>query len=144
MRPYIPALATLYRPLEELAWPLVRITTGALLMPHGWQKLSGDMAVVAMGFAKAGLEPALLLAWYIACLELFGGLLLAIGFLTRPVALLVVGFMAVAVVHVHWPNGYFWTVRGYEYPLMWGLMALAIAIRGAGPLSVDALIGREV
>ncbi len=144
MRPYVPALAKLYQPLDWLAWPLVRITTGALLIPHGWQKLSGDMAVVAVGFAKAGLEPALVLAWYIACLEFFGGLLLVLGFLTRPVALLVVGFMAVAVVHVHAGNGFFWTAKGYEYPLMWGLMALAIVIRGAGRLSLDALIGREV
>ena len=144
MRPYIPALAKLYQPLDWLAWPLVRVTIGALLMPHGWQKLSGDMAVVALGFAKAGLEPALVLAWYIACLEFFGGLLLVLGFLTRPVALLVVGFMAVAVVHVHAGNGFFWTAKGYEYPLMWGLMALAIVIKGAGRWSLDALIGREV
>jgi len=144
MRPYFPALVPLYRPLEPYAWPIVRIAAGALLMPHGWQKLSGDMAVVAVNFAKAGLEPAYALAWYIACLEFFGGLLLAIGLLTRPVAVLVLAFMAMAVFQVHWPNGFFWTAKGYEYPLMWGLLALALAIRGAGPLSVDAWIGREV
>lgn len=144
MRPYIPALAHLYRPLEPLAWTIVRVAAGVMLIPHGWQKLSGDMNAVAINFAKAGLEPALALAWYIACLEFFGGLLLVIGFLTRPVAVLVAGFMAVAVFHVHWGNGFFWTQKGYEYPLMWGLLALALAIRGAGPVSVDAWIGREV
>jgi putative oxidoreductase len=144
MRPYIPVLAHLYRPLEPLAWLIVRVATGAMLMPHGWQKLSGDMNAVAIGFAKAGMEPALALAWYIALLEFVGGGLLVIGFLTRPVAVLVLGFMAVAAFVVHWPNGFFWTQKGYEYPLMWGLLALALAIRGAGPISVDAAIGREV
>lgn len=143
-RPYIPALRRLYAPLDQLAWPIVRVTTGALLIPHGWGKLSGDMTQVAAGFAKAGLEPALFWAWYIACLEFFGGILLVLGLFTRPVAVLVVGFMAVAAFYVHWPNGFMWTARGFEYPLMWGLMALAVAIKGGGPLSLDRRIGREI
>lgn len=146
--PYIPALARLYRPLQCLAWPLVRVATGAMLVPHGAQKLfglwGGDMAKTIAGFAKLGMEPAAVLAWYIGSLEFFGGLLLVLGLFTRPVAVLVAGFMAVAVVQVHWPNGFFWTKAGFEYPLMWMLLALAIAIRGAGPLSLDRKIGREL
>lgn len=147
-RPYIPALARLYRPLEPLAWLLVRVATGAMLIPHGTQKLfglwGGDIAKTMAGFAQLGLEPASFFAWYIGCLEFFGGILLVLGLLTRPVAVLVAGFMAVAVIHVHWPNGFFWTKGGFEYPLMWMLLALALVIRGAGPLSLDARIGREV
>ncbi|MFT7577916.1 MAG: putative membrane protein YphA (DoxX/SURF4 family) [Alphaproteobacteria bacterium] len=30
---------------------------------------------------------------------------------------------------------------GYEYPLLWGLVALALVIRGGGELSVDRQIG---
>lgn len=143
-RPYIPALRNIYAPLDWLAWPVVRITVGALLIPHGWGKLSGDMAAVAAGFAKMGLEPAGFFAWFVASLEFFGGILLVLGLFTRPVAVLVAGFMAVAVFVVHWPNGFMWTNKGYEYPLMWMLMALAVAIKGAGPLSLDRRIGREV
>lgn len=146
--PYFPALARLYRPLDRWAWPLVRIAAGAMLIPHGAQKLfgvwGGDMARTIAAFAQLGLEPAAVLAWFIGCLEFVGGILLVVGLLTRPVAVLVAGFMAVAVFHVHWPNGFFWTKGGFEYPLMWMLLALAIAIRGGGPLSVDARIGREV
>lgn len=147
-RPYLPALARLYRPLDVLAWPLVRLAAGAMLIPHGAQKLfglwGGDIAKTIAGFAQLGLEPAGLLAWYIGCLEFFGGILLVIGLFTRPVAVLVAGFMAMAAFYVHWANGFFWTKAGFEYPLMWMLLAIAIAIRGAGPLSVDAKIGREV
>ena len=37
-----------------------------------------------------------------------------------------------------------WTGQGYEYPLMWGLVMLAIALRGGGPYSLDRVIGREL
>jgi putative oxidoreductase len=79
----------------------------------------------------------------VALLEFVGGILLAAGFLTRVVAAQIVVLLAVAVT-VHWDNGFAWTQGGYEYPLMWGAIAMAILFRGAGPLSVDALLGREI
>lgn len=140
----IPALSPLYEALAPYAYPLVRFTAGALLIPHGWAKIvGGQVGAVAQMMAKQGLEPALPLAWYIGCLELFGGAMLAIGLLTRVVAAQVVGFMAVATFAVHWGNGFFWTKGGFEYPLFWGAVAIAIAIRGGGWLSVDAKIGHE-
>ncbi len=51
--------------------------------------------------------------------------------------------MAVAVFAVHLPNGFFWGQGGYEYPLLWGLVALAIAFRGGAEMSLDRAIGRE-
>ena len=56
---------------------------------------------------------------------------------------LVAGLMAVAVVQVHLPAGFFWTSGGYEYPLLWGIVALSFAIRGGGRYSVDHYIGKE-
>ena len=49
--------------------------------------------------------------------------------------------MSVIVYH-HLPK-FGWTDRGYEYPLFWGLVMLAIALRGGGPYSIDRRIGRE-
>ena len=141
---FIPALGPLYAKLEPLAWPLIRVTAGLMLVPHGYMKLFvGGVGKTAAGFAKMGLEPAYPLALYIALLEFVGGIMLALGLFTRAVAVLVIGFMAVAVLHVHMKNGFLWTAGGYEYPLFWGLVCLAIAIRGGGPLSLDAKIGRE-
>lgn len=141
----IPALGGVYDSLAFFSYPLIRFTAGIMLVPHGYAKLFlGGVASAAKGMAAAGLEPALFLAWYIGGLEFFGGILLAVGLLTRPVAALVLGFMAVAVVHVHWGNGFFWFNKGYEYPLFWGLVALAIMIRGGGNLSLDKRIGKEI
>lgn len=141
----IPALGSLYDALTPLSWPLVRFIAGVNLIPHGWAKIvAGGVSGTAKFMASVGLEPAYPLAVYIGCLELFGGILLAIGLLTRLVAIQVVGFMAVAAFYVHWGNGYLWLANGFEYPLMWGTVALAILIRGGGNLSVDKAIGREL
>lgn len=144
-RRYLPALAPVLDRFAWLSYPLVRFTCGALLIPHGWSKLfGGGLGATAASMAKNGLEPAYALAVYIALLELVGGFLIAVGFLTRLWALLVIGFMAVAAVHVHWPIAYFWNKAGAEMPLFWMLIATAVFLRGSGPLSVDHAIGREI
>lgn len=141
----IPALGTVYERLAPYSWPMVRAVTGLMLIPHGYMKLFGGGLEGTIGFlSNLGFEPAIFWGWLIALLEFVGGILLAVGFMTRIVAVMVVGFMAVAAFVVHWDNGFFWNQGGYEYPLMWGVIALAILFRGAGEMSVDAKLGREV
>jgi putative oxidoreductase len=142
--PVLHGLATLFSPVAE---PMVRVTAGLLLVPHGAQKLFGlfggyGLEATGQFFAsKLGLPASFaLLAGLIECV---GGLMLALGFATRAVAVLVFGVMAVAVVSVHLPNGFFWTSGGYEYPLLWAVVALSYALRGGGRFSLDYLIGYE-
>jgi putative oxidoreductase len=147
-RLYIPALAPLYDRLSEYAYPLVRIAAGLLLMPHGAQKLfgmlgGGGIAGTTKYFESIGLGPAGFLAYYVGAIEFFGGALIAIGLLTRPVAALAAINMLVAAFYVHYPVGFFWTARGIEYPLLWSAMLLVIAIRGGGPYSVDSRMAKE-
>ncbi len=143
-RLFIPALGGIYERLEPYHWTLVRVTAGLMLVPHGWMKIFGGGIEGLAGYlGKLGLEPAYPLALYIALLELVGGILLALGLFTRLVAVLVIGFMAVSAFYVHGPYGFLWINRGFEYPLFWGLVCAAIAIRGGGPRSLDAKIGRE-
>ena len=147
-RPLVPALARITDALAPLGEPLVRIAAGLFLLPHGAQKLFGAFGgygIEATGqffAAKLGLP-----AWFAllaGLIEVLGGAFLALGLLTRPVAALIAGLMAVAVVHVHLGAGFFWTDGGYEYPLLWGLVALSFVLRGGGRYSVDRLIGREI
>lgn len=147
-KPPIPALAPITEALSPLAEPMVRATAGLLLVPHGAQKLFGwfggyGLEATGQFFAtKLGLPAGL--ALLAGLIEFAGGLVLAAGLLTRPVASLVAGMMAVAVFGVHLGNGLFWTSGGFEYPLMWGIVALAFAIRGGGRFSLDALISRQI
>ncbi len=143
----IPALRSLYERLAPLAEPLVRVTAGLLLMPHGAQKLfgafgGGGLAGTAQFLDSAGYQPGWLWALLIALTEFVGGLLLALGFLTRPAAAAVFIFLATAVIH-HLPSGFFWNKGGFEYPLLWAVVALSFVIRGGGRYSVDAALERE-
>lgn len=138
----IPALRPVYDNLTEVSLLLLRVTAGGFLVPHGYGKLFGGLERTAGFLGKVGYEPAVLWAVLLAVVEFGGGLLLALGLLTRPVAAAVLVFMANAVVY-HWPNGFMWSDRGWEYPAMWGVVALVFLVRGGGPFSVDDKIGRE-
>jgi putative oxidoreductase len=146
----VPGVAGLYAVGSCIAWPLIRVVCGLFLMPHGAQKLFGwfggyGLAATGDFFAtKLGLQPGFLIALLAGCVEFFGGGLLVLGLLTRPAALGVVILMAVTVFAVHLPIGFFWQDGGFEYPLMWGLIALAIFFRGGGRLSLDHAIGHEL
>ena len=148
IRPLIPALRSLTDALSPLAEPMLRLATGLLLVPHGAQKLFGlfggyGLTATGQFFAtKLGLPASF--ALLAGLIEFAGGLMLAAGLLTRPVAALVAGVMAVAAFGVHWPNGFFWTSGGLEYPLLWGVAALFFAVRGGGRYSLDATLGRDV
>ena len=147
-KPIVPAFAAITDTLSPLTEPLLRAATGLLLVPHGAQKLFGAFGgygIDATGqfFAtKLGLPASF--ALLAGVIEVFGGIALALGLATRAVAALVVAMMAVAVVQVHLPAGFFWTSGGYEYPLLWGIVALTFVIRGGGRYSLDAAIGREI
>ena len=145
-KPLVPLFGEISSALSPLAEPMVRVTAGLLLMPHGAQKLFGwfgGYGIAGTGqFFAAKLGLPAWLALVAGLIEFFGGLLLALGLLTRPVAALVFGLMAVAIVQVHFPV-WFWTDGGLEYPLFWAIVALSFVIRGGGRYSLDASIGLE-
>jgi putative oxidoreductase len=143
-RPLIPALAPFYAWTVSLSWLIVRLTAGLMLLPHGIPKWQAGVAAFATGsLARRGIEPSLPLAYAVVFLETVGAVCIALGLFTR-------FFAAAAAIHlcvvmfIHMPQGFAWTSRGYEYPLMWGLILFAIALRGGGPYSLDRKIGREL
>ncbi len=115
-----------------------------MLIPHGWPKvMAGASAVAANTLSRRGIEPALPLAYLIMFLETIGGIMIAIGLFTRPIALLLV-IEFLVIIFVHLPRGYGVGAGGIEFPLMWGLILLAILLRGGGPWSLDRKLGFEV
>ncbi len=132
--------------LSNLAWPLVRVVTGLLLIPHGAQKLFGwfggyGLEATGQFFAGSlGMNPGILWAGLAGAVEFFGGLALVFGLLTRPAALAVAVLLAVTLT-VHAAQGFFWTNGGIEYPLMWFVLAVAIVLRGGAELSLDKKLG---
>jgi putative oxidoreductase len=140
----IPQLRSFYDRANPLSWLLVRVTVGLMLLPHGWPKfVAGISATAASTLAKRGIQPAEPLAAVLITLETLGGVCIALGLFTRFWAAAVTIEMAVITYH-YLPAGFGWTKPGYEYPLMWGLIMLAVLLRGGGPYSLDRLLGREL
>jgi putative oxidoreductase len=138
-----PKLKPFYDWAEPLSDLLVRLTVGLMILPHGWPKLMAGVGPTAAGaLAKRGIEPSEPLAVVLIILETVGGLCVALGLFTRFFAAAITIEMAVIVCQ-YWPK-FGWTGPGYEYPLMWGLVMLAVALRGGGPYSLDRMIGREL
>lgn len=139
--PVFPALQPLYTRLTPLVLTVMRVMAGAALMVHGWPKLMDPMGATGM-VEGIGFAPGWLWSPALAITEFFGGLLLVIGLLTRPAAL-AVSVVLLVTVWFHWvqlAQGY----AGAELSLIWVTVTLFFAVRGAGPWSVDRLVGREI
>jgi putative oxidoreductase len=137
----IPPLGYIYRALEALTWPLIRFAAGLFLVPHGAQKLFGwfdgrGLEATSASFARMGFGSL------VGAVEFVGGILIALGLLTRPAAMAATILLAVAVA-VHLPNGFFVTKGGFEYAMLWAVLCASIAVRGGGRLSLDRALGRE-
>jgi putative oxidoreductase len=139
-----PGLRGFYDTFFDIAYTLMRVAIGAILLVHGIAKVHGGVAGVAAGMTKAGLQPALAFAYAATTLETVGAACIIIGLFTRFFAAALAIEMAIALLFVHLPNGFSVGQRGYEYVLLIGIVMLTIAIRGGGPYSADRLIGREL
>jgi putative oxidoreductase len=140
----IPSLGPLYERMSPYAYAFMRFVTGAVLLPHGIQKvffLSIERYTQIIG--GKGLPVAELLAYLTFFTESVAAACLAIGLFTRIAAAMIAIEMIVIVFVFQWSNGYFWTNRGYEYALLWLLLCTAIFFRGGGRFSVDRIIGKE-
>jgi len=148
----IPQLASFYEYTPGLSWLIVRLTAGGMLLVHGIMKAmpmaeKGLVATLA-GFAanilaRRGIEPSLPLAYVVFFLETVGAVLIMLGLFTRFIAAATAIEFALITFLAHWPAGT-WTKGGFEYPLFWGLIIFAIALRGGGPYSLDRKLGWEL
>ncbi len=145
-------LQRLFRTGDDKALAIIRITLGAVMFAHGAQKAFGWFGgygfAATMRFFEQMHIPALLGFLAIAA-EFCGGLGLLLGFLGRVAAFGIAVNMLVAVLQVHWANGFFmnWSGQqkgeGFEYHLLVLAITGAIMIKGSGAWSVDRALTRE-
>jgi putative oxidoreductase len=151
---FLPQLGPVYQALAPLAETLIRVVVGLALVPHGLRfsfglfPNSGSRIMSLGGLATMldakGYRPGGFWARAIAVLELAGGPALALGLLTRPVALAAFIFLVMGVIEHMRFDGYFWNKLGLEYPMIWSAAMLFFVIHGGGPYSLDSwLLGHE-
>ena len=113
---------------------ILRVVTAFVFMEHGTQKLLG--LPPSPQPMPSHLPPLLMVA---GILEAFGGLLILFGLLTRPVALILAGEMAVAYFMVHARHSFWPLVNRGESAVLYCFIFLFLAVAGGGAWSIDRL-----
>jgi putative oxidoreductase len=119
---------------------ILRVMVGFLFMQFGTAKLFAFPAAV---MPDGGTAAAYSLVWFAAVLETFGGALILLGLLTRPVAFILSGQMAFAYFIGHAPGG-LWPVLNQGHPaILFCFVFLYFSAAGGGPWGLDARIRRN-
>ncbi|SRR6266851_4998363 len=138
---FVKAASALQSPLLLI----VRVYWGWQLALNGWGKLH-NLERVTSFFTSLALPAPGPTAVFIALVEFLGGILLAVGFLSRPTALVITIDMTMAYVMADREAllsffkdpGKFYAADPFTF-LFAGLLVLVF---GAGKLSLDTLLGR--
>lgn len=118
---------------NSFAWALIRVTAGlSLAYAHGLPKLQRGVESFAAGVANLGFPAPLFFAWCATLTELVGGVLLALGLLTRPMGALAAFTMAVALFQ-HRADPF----RSMELPLLYFMIFVGAALGGSGRYGLD-------
>ena len=124
-----------------IAYLLLRLVSGLLFFQAGSVKFLGWFG--GMGGKPGATAPLMSQAGIGGALEFFGGLLIVLGLLTRPVAFILSGEMAVAYWQFHAPNGA-WPIQNHgQQAVLFCFIFLYMAATGGGDWSLDALIQRK-
>ncbi|WP_192180787.1 DoxX family protein [Mesorhizobium amorphae] len=115
---------------QPQALGVLRIMTALQFIEHGSQKLFnfpvGEHAGTLTGLTLTA-----------AILEFVGGILLALGLLTRPVAFLLCGEMAIAYFMAHYPRDFFPVNNGGDAAISFCFIFLYLVFAGAGAFALD-------
>jgi putative oxidoreductase len=126
-------------PASPRVLSVLRIVAGFLFFLSGTMKL--------FGFPEAATPMPPVPLWsemgIAGILETFGGLAILLGGLTRPIAFVLSGEMAVAYFQAHAPRSFFPTVNEGVPAVLYCFLFLYLAFAGAGEWSLDALIARR-
>lgn len=133
---------------------ILRIGLAIVLMPHGAQKLLGWFGGYGFSATMNFLTETASLPWIIAFLVIFiesaGAILLLLGFLTRPISLLIAIQFIGIIFHSHLDNGFFinWmgnqSGEGFEYHLLIISMAVTLTVASAGSFSLDSKLYQKI
>ena len=125
----------------QVTYFLLRVVAGLLFLQAGGMKLFAWFGGIPS--AMGGQPPLMSQMGIGGVLEFFGGLAILLGLLTRPVAFILSGEMAVAYWQFHAPHG-LWPIQNHgESAVLFCFIFLYMAAQGGGDWSLDALLRRR-
>lgn len=135
----VPALGGLYAKLHDGIETLLRVVAGGILAIHGAPKIVNPFGAAEM-VESLGFYPGAFWSPLLSVTEFFGGILIALGLLTRPAAF--AGMIVLLVtVWFHWVTagqGF----SGAEKSILWAAILAFFVVRGGNRHSVDARLGK--
>lgn len=123
---------------EQYPLAALRIVSGLLFLGYGLVKVAGFP-----DGASPGQQPVLSLFWIGGLIEIISGILITLGLLTRPAALIASGQMAVAYWFFHAPDAFVPAANGGSEAILFCFTFLYFALGGGGPFSTDSAIARR-
>ncbi len=146
-----PGLKPFYAWAQPVAYAVLRVAFGLILVTHGMPKAMGvGHGGAANAFARnvdrlqnqLHVPFAEAFGYAVMSIETVGALMLALGLFTRIVAPMIA--IEMAVICVALAPAWVWNTGGMEYALLMGFLALFISMNGGGRYSLDRVIGREL
>lgn len=127
-------------PWSDRMLAIFRIVAGLMFISAGTTKLFG---VPASPMPDAPTVALLSQMGVGSVLEIVGGALIVLGLLTRPVAFVLAGEMAVAYFQFHFPQSFWPTANGGLPAVLYCFFFLYLAFAGAGAWSLDGVLARR-
>jgi putative oxidoreductase len=120
---------------DNLAFTLLRIVAGIIVLPHGVSQFVGGNASFAhSALAVIGVSPSSMTSYLIIYLALIGSACVVFGFFTRVfAAALAVEMMWVAAIFWANPSGLQSEFKPWEVPVVLAAVLLLVASAGSGP-----------
>ncbi|MBS0409523.1 MAG: DoxX family protein [Proteobacteria bacterium] len=152
--PFLRSLVAPASPSLAGWWPVpIRLIVGYGFLAHGLAKLSRGADKFADILGGLGLPAPELLSWATIAVEVVGGAAILLGAFVVLASIPMTAVLVVAIVTVHLPNG-FSSIKlqsvdahgghfgqpGYETDLLYLAGLAALALGGAGPLSLDRIV----
>ncbi len=118
---------------------ILRLVLGGVFIGHGLQKIPNASSWASQNpkAPEAVRELPSIVQVLVAFGEFLGGIALVIGILTRFAAFGLAAIMTGAIFLVHLPNGFSNSQGGFEYPLVLGVISLAVVLTGSGAFGFD-------
>jgi putative oxidoreductase len=131
--------------MKSLAFLLLRLTFGGLMMGHGAQKLFGAFGghgpeATGQFMESMGMRPGRFWAQVAGWTEFGGGLLTALGFMHPAGPLLTMAPMVTATTKAHAGKPIWATSGGAELPVTNLAIAGALTLAGPGVFSFDSIL----
>lgn len=126
-------MASIENKYSDIALLLLRLGVGYIFIVHGWGKLTGIEGTAGF-FGGLGIPMPVIMAWVVAIVEFFGGIMVLLGAYAKIVNLLLAIIMAVAILAQE---------GNFEIELLLFIVTFSLFLIGSGNYSIDHKIANR-